>query len=219
MDLQDFCTIVGNEDMSRQYLRANNLLPDAPACTEAACQAGNIRMRLNMHRNDRPSRHVWRCPNCRKTLSERAGSFFEDSNISFSKALALLHFWSHNLSVKTTCALVQLTKKTVIKFHKKLRLLCAWWLRENPRQIGGQTNRGRRLIVEIDEAMLAKRKNNQGRVIAKRWIFGGYCQETREGFMMFVPRRNAVTLIPLIIRHIQHGSMIFSDEWKGTTHK
>ena len=60
MDLGDFCTIVGDEELSRQYLRANHLLPDSPACTEIACQATNVRMRLNRHRNDRQSQYVWR---------------------------------------------------------------------------------------------------------------------------------------------------------------
>ena len=38
---------------------------------------------------------------------------------------------------------------------------------------------------------------------------------TGEGFLRFVPRRNTVTLLPLIIRHIQHGSRIYSDFWQA----
>ena len=41
--------------------------------------------------------------------------------------------------------------------------MCAWWLHRHPRQIGGLGE-----VVEIDEALIARRKNNQGRVVAQR---------------------------------------------------
>ena len=88
---------------------------------------------------------------------ERSGSFFEDSNVSLDKIIALLHFWAHNLPVKTTASLLGLTMKAVITWHSKLRAICQIWLYNNPRQIGGRVG-GRRLTVEIDESLVARRK-------------------------------------------------------------
>ena len=146
--------------MSRQFLRANNLLKDSPACPNIVCQAQNVRMTWNKHRANRPSQFVWRCPRCRRTMSERSGSIFECSNLPLKKCLALIHYWSHNLSVKTTVRLLQISETRVIEWHKLFRSVCRTWLRRNVRQIGGRLG-GRRLIVEIDESLVAKRKNNQ----------------------------------------------------------
>ena len=55
----------------------------------------------------------------------------------------------------------------------------------------------------------------RGRVVEQRWIFGGICLDSGEGFIEHVRRRDALTLMPLIVRHIRHGSMVFSDMWKS----
>ena len=164
MDHEVFCHVTGDEDVARQFLRANNLLIDSPACPNIPCQAINVRMSWNKHRSDRPSQFVWRCSNCRRTMSERTGSIFECSKLPLTKCLALIHYWGHNLSVKATVGLLQITKSKVIQWHKRFRSVCTWYLEENPRQIGGRVmvnGQRRRLIVEIDEALVAKRKNNQ----------------------------------------------------------
>ena len=49
---------------------------------------------------------------------ERAGSIFEDSHIPLTKCLALIHYWSHNLSIKATVGLLQMTEWNVIRWHK-----------------------------------------------------------------------------------------------------
>jgi hypothetical protein len=40
------------------------------------------------------------------------------------------------------------------------------------------------VVVEVDEALLVKRKNNMGRFVREQWVFGGYCPSTKEGFCM-----------------------------------
>ena len=49
----------------------------------------------------------------------------------------------------------------------------------------------------------------------ERWIIGGYCHETQEGFMTFVPRRDARTLLPIIAENVAHGTRLFSDMWRA----
>ena len=78
----------------------------------------------------------------------------------------------------------------------------------NPIQIGGLGH-----IVEIDESLFSRRKYNRGRIVREQWIFGGYDPATKEGFLLSVPRRNAATLMPLIIQWVRPGTEIWSDMW------
>ena len=77
-----------------------------------------------------------------------------------------------------------------------------------PRSIGGPG-----IVVEIDESVVAKRKYNRGHLVPERWVFGGYCPTSAEGFIVMVEQRNAGTLLPLIQEHIRPGSIIHSDGW------
>ena len=71
--------------------------------------------------------------------------------------------------------------------------------------------RGPGHIVEIDESLFSRRKYNRGRIVHEQWIFGGCDPATKEGFLLPVPRRNAATLMPLIIQWVRPGTEIWSD--------
>nr|XP_054757950.1 uncharacterized protein LOC129264111 [Lytechinus pictus] len=54
------------------------------------------------------------------------------------------------------------------------------------------------VLVEIDESLFARRKNNVGRAVAEKWVLGGYEPASKRGFLVEVPQRNAATLLPII---------------------
>lgn len=87
-------------------------------------------------------------------------------------------------------------------------------MREETYVIGGYG-----LIVEIDESMVFKRKNNIGRLTtneaSKSWVFGGLCRETGETFIEAVQSRDRKTLFEVIRRRIAPGTSIMSDSWKA----
>ena len=47
-------------------------------------------------------------------------------------------------------------------------------------------------IVEIDESLFIKLKNNCARVLPKQWVFGGICREIKDSF-------NVTVLIKLVL--------------------
>lgn len=68
-------------------------------------------------------------------------------------------------------------------------------------------------IVEIDEAKIGHRKYNRGRIIEGQWIFGGIDRTTKNLFLVPVEKRDAETLINLIMTYIAPETTIMSDCW------
>jgi transposase-like protein len=60
---------------------------------------------------------------------------------------------------------------------------------------------------------MAKRKNNQGRVVAERWVFGMYDVHQKIGVLRFVDDRTQATLFPIIAQYVLPGTTIHSDRF------
>jgi hypothetical protein len=85
--------------------------------------------------------------------------------------------------------------KTKLTLFLCFRKVCTWMNNVNqPDKIGGPG-----VVVQIDESVISKRRNHQGRIIKPRWVFGGYCPQTKKGFFVKVRNRSAATLLPLIM--------------------
>lgn len=67
--------------------------------------------------------------------------------------------------------------------------------------------------VEIDESLMSKRKNNVGRVLAEKWMFGGICRETKSRFALIVADRTSTTLVKAIETFIAPGTHIIRHEF------
>lgn len=71
---------------------------------------------------------------------------------------------------------------------------------------------------------MAKRKNEVGHLVFKKWVFGMYDVQSKVGILQFVPNRTQATLFPIIQyltfifsrifrQHIRPGSIIHSDRF------
>ena len=67
--------------------------------------------------------------------------------------------------------------------------------------------------MQIDESMFVRLKHNVGRPVASQWVFGGIDCNTKEGFLVPVPRRNAAILMPILTRYVRPGTTVVSDLW------
>uniref|UniRef100_A0A915JDR6 ISXO2-like transposase domain-containing protein n=1 Tax=Romanomermis culicivorax TaxID=13658 RepID=A0A915JDR6_ROMCU len=70
-------------------------------------------------------------------------------------------------------------------------------------------------IVQIDESLMIKAKYDRGRNLntPNRWVFGAYDPIAKQGYIRFIDRRDALTLLPIIEEVILPGSIICSEEW------
>lgn len=134
-------------------------------------------------------RYVWRCPSHKgHKVSPRAGSFWQNFNLPLAKLLQLAFFWSYNIPNKTCEDFTGLHIQAVIQWYQYFRDVCSHYLVQNPIMIGDPN-----VIVELDQSLMAKRKYNMGHPVPERWVFGGICPATQEGFILFVPDRGSYT--------------------------
>ena len=60
----------------------------------------------------------WRCPQCRKCVTIRKGSFFEKSRLSLQKWLLLMHWWAKEYPVTDAAQEIEVDESTAIQVYQ-----------------------------------------------------------------------------------------------------
>ena len=109
-----------------------------------------------------------------------------------------------------------LTNKTISHWWEILRLCVGQDMsdRESGHKIGGVG-----FEVEIDESLFGGVKYGRGNPFRHRqcWVLGGKCRQTGQCFLEICPDglRNGETLKEIILRRVERGTTIYTDQWKG----
>ena len=119
---------------------------------------------------------IWRCrrKGCQRRRSPRIGTIFEYSELPLSTALQTIYWWSRGLTVQQAVTVVGTSKVTVVEWFYRCRDICANYLLEHHRPIGGIGH-----VVELDETKIGHRKYNRGRLRDGVWVVGGLDQGTK----------------------------------------
>ena len=82
---------------------------------------------------------------------------------------------------------------------------------DNPLLQEGTVSRN---IAEIDELLFGEKgKYNRGSGDQHICVFGAVERKSRKAVLQIVQQRDHATLLPIIKRHVQRGSKIYSEQW------
>lgn len=177
-------------------------------------QCRRCRKDYRLCKSDSRNSRFFRCQKCRREVSSLTGTTFSQTHLKIGQVLhILLNFWLR-IPILQTSMQYNVSRDTVAFYFSIARASQASRLSEKIAPLGGPG-----VTVEIDEAILRKRKFNKGRKKPQIWIFGAAERptsgESGRFWMIRVPNRKAETLIPLIQANIIPGSIIISDEWRA----
>ena len=158
---------------------------------------------------------LFRCPNCRRCWTPASGTIMEDSKLSPAAFMTLAVGWLLHHSNKEQITSTGVSNRTVSTLTLRLNAFAEVCLRENKEKIGGLMK-----IVEIDEALLHRRKYNRGRLKDSGWVLGGVERPVNPGespraFLEVCADRKRETLEECILQHVQPGSIIVTDQFKS----
>jgi IS1 family transposase len=206
MKLFEFRTEFGNQQTIINKLRTIGLLNEQLKCNKC----GEI-MKDRQYGNSDGLRVFCDKRACRTKKSVREGSFFSRSKLGLVDIMLFLHLWSKGYSEKLIEDDFEFSNKTVVDWSRFCRDLCVFEIENNDYIIGGPG-----CIVEIDETLAVKRKNEQGRILSAGWLFGGIERRTDGEFNCFIRmvyNRSEAHLTHLIRHHVRPGTHIMTDGW------
>ena len=218
--------LVGAWGPIRLYREAH--LEDQIQCAFWCIKVGLLRPQPECRRHrrarqlaSRPERCalIWTCSGCRDRVSATEGSVFFGAHLSLGRVLILAMCFAHGSSYEDTrraCIFSGeeglLSNRTISGYFDILRdrlVDTASSYYGSGLKIGGPG-----AVVQVDEALIGRRKYNRGRVVQGTWVLG---MITEDGHvrMEVCERRDGQTLKQIIQKHVAPGSIIHTDGWRA----
>ncbi|CAL4124834.1 unnamed protein product [Meganyctiphanes norvegica] len=157
----------------------------------------------------------WRCKNksCPKNDSDKnfvprknikAGSVFEKSKLSLKEWLHIMHKWCKNVGLAAASKQTNISSNTLGRHYSFFREMCEVYFKANPIKLGGPG-----ITIEINVFFITKRNPVLALVIVDTTASPAI------GYMEIVETNDVSTLLPLILKVVQPGSIIRSKEWRA----
>ncbi|CEF61523.1 Transposase, ISXO2-like domain-containing protein [Strongyloides ratti] len=193
---------IPNEAKAVEYLQKHGLIPETKECKNGH------QMKLSVGTVIR-----WRCylKDCRKQVGVRVGTWFQGTKMPLKTAIRFIYHWANEESSGERMKReLDLDPGTTVDWNSLLREVCLFMEKKDENMIGGKG-----YTVEVDETLLARRKNHAGRMLGQQWCFEGVCRETKECFVEPVADRTSETLMEVLKRRVHPETLIISDMWRG----
>lgn len=185
-----------------------------------------IYQRMDCRRHRRPrtwysrtdGHFSWYCSGCNDRISIFKDSIFDDSRISHQKLLLLILCFANRCTYEETKRNLifdgesgGITNQTISHWFDIFRDLLVDTLdQDNPdSKIGGPGK-----VVQVDEALIGRRKYNRGRLVPGTWVVG-LIDEEGDIRLQVTNQRDANSLQDIIQRHVHQGSIIHTDGWRA----
>ena len=139
-------------------------------------------------------------------VSIRKGSWFDNSKMTLEENLKLTYWWCQDLDQSQIKHELGLAESTGVDWDNFCREVCEITLLENSEKLGGNGK-----VVQIDESKFGKKKYHRGHHVEGQWVFGGIEEDSRKCFLVAVEKRDEQTLLPIIKKWIEPGTIIVSD--------
>ncbi|CAL4116163.1 unnamed protein product [Meganyctiphanes norvegica] len=161
----------------------------------------------------------WKCEikSCRKLYCRKnikVGSVFERSKICLKKWLHIIYKWSKSVGVTAASEQINIDNKTMGQCYSFFREICEQYFKENPVKLGGPG-----ITIEINEFFLSDggKRNRGAEPQPPIWVLA--IADTNcipsISYMEIVESSDVSTLLPIIIKVVQPGSVIHSKEWRA----
>ncbi|KII67309.1 hypothetical protein RF11_07732 [Thelohanellus kitauei] len=144
-------------------------------------------------------------------MSGRRGTWFYKSKLTIDEIILITYCFSVNFPnylVQRETSILQESAgtETIADWYTYCVELCYQMVAAESRRIGGIG-----CTVEIYEVKFGKRKYNRGSLVDGVWVIGGICRETKEFFLIPVPKRNRETLLLFICDNGLPGTTIITN--------
>ncbi|KAH9580213.1 hypothetical protein MS3_00008923 [Schistosoma haematobium] len=153
---------------------------------------------------------VFRCTLCWRKKICSNWHFFARSRLRLRQIMIIVANWIIKSPVTLSAAFADVTETSAVQWYEYCRDICAMKMTQVHESFGVVEK-----IVEIDEAVVRKRKYNKGRFIKEDWVLGFYDRSTQKGHFQRVRNRQVTTIIPIIKEYVQPGTTIYTDDWKA----
>jgi len=214
-----FCAIATffeNNEKSVQFFRDHKVLPSEVVCPKCGAKCS--------YREDQ---NIWRCTStyairgrkkrrsCGFSVSDRKGTFLDMAKVPPWKIVLFVnHFLSRYWDHKGVIESLHLSSATFVLWRSFCCKVTDHWF-ANQAAIGGAG-----LEVEIDDALICRRRCRPNRVSEPIWLFGGVERASKRHFVVPLAtgsaghKRNRTTLIRLVKKYVKPESIIIcSDAW------
>ena len=158
------------------------------------------------------------CARCNKRYGGRNGSLFEGTHAKLRNLMHSAIAWFYRYPYQYRVRECGLSARKTDELDILLNVLAYEQLRTNSERIGGPLR-----VVEIDEALLRRRKYNRGRAKEELWILGGVerplsATEKPRIFLVPLPDRKQSTIEAVIQEWVEQRSIICTDAFRSYDH-